>query len=57
MFKSLIDDIVSVTADVATIAVAPVASAVAVAKEMTKPIADTARDVVNTLRKDSTNAD
>jgi len=57
MFKSLIDDIVSVTADVATIAVAPVASAVAVAKEMTKPIADTARDVVDSLRKDSSDAD
>ena len=57
MFKYLINDIVSVTADVAKVAVAPVAATVAVAKELTNPIADTASDVVDTLRKDSQDAD
>lgn len=57
MFKYLINDIVSVTADVAKVAVAPVAATVAAAKELTNPIADTASDVVDTLRKDSQDAD
>jgi hypothetical protein len=50
MFSKLLEDVVDVAANVAKVAVAPVAVTAAAAKQVTKPIAEAASDVVDAVR-------
>jgi hypothetical protein len=50
MFGKLFEDVVGVVTDAAKVVVAPVAAAASVAREITKPVADVATEVAETIQ-------
>ena len=52
MFGKLLSDVVGTVTDTAKVALAPVAVAAAVAREVTKPIAEAVEKVVEVVRGD-----
>lgn len=52
MFGRLLEDIAGVVTDTAKVVVAPVAATAAVAREITKPIAEIATEAVDALREE-----
>jgi hypothetical protein len=51
MFGKMFEDVVGVAADIAKVAIAPVAIAATVTREVTKPVADAVQDAAEAVQE------